>query len=92
MIDQINNFYYGIEKSVDLEVALRHIERTAIERALEISGGNKSKAAMVLGLKRTTLIEKIKRLPKEQESEEETRFNMATTGANSSALLRMPQG
>jgi len=42
--------------------ALREFERDLILRALEISGGVKSRAAKLLGIKRTTLIEKMKRL------------------------------
>jgi len=37
-------------------------ESLLIQRALERSGGNKRKAAAILGLKRTTLVEKLKRL------------------------------
>ncbi|MBX6423063.1 sigma-54-dependent Fis family transcriptional regulator [Thermosulfurimonas sp. F29] len=42
--------------------ALREFERELILQALEISGGVKSRAARLLGIKRTTLIEKMKRL------------------------------
>ena len=38
------------------------IERKIIRQALEKSGGNKRRAADLLKLKRTTLIEKMKRL------------------------------
>ena len=38
------------------------IERELIEQSLERTGGNKGRAARLLNLKRTTLVEKIKRL------------------------------
>ncbi len=45
-----------------LPQALREFEKSLILRALEASGGVKSRAAKLLGIKRTTLIEKMKRL------------------------------
>jgi transcriptional regulator with PAS, ATPase and Fis domain len=41
---------------------IARIEREVIRRALERTGGNKAAAAQVLNLKRTTLVEKLKRL------------------------------
>jgi len=46
---------------VDLNVMLDEIENNMIIQALEISKGVKSKAASLLGLNRTTLIEKMKK-------------------------------
>jgi two-component system, NtrC family, response regulator AtoC len=46
---------------IDLHAALAELEDRLIGEALEASGGNKSHAASMLGLKRTTLIEKLKR-------------------------------
>ncbi|MBI5739634.1 MAG: sigma-54-dependent Fis family transcriptional regulator [Nitrospirae bacterium] len=46
---------------VDLNVMLDEIENNMIIQALEISKGIKSKAASLLGLNRTTLIEKMKK-------------------------------
>ena len=40
----------------------RNIERELIQRSLERTGGNKGQAAKLLNLKRTTLVEKLKRL------------------------------
>ena len=40
------------------------IERDLIQRSLERTGGNKGQAARLLNLKRTTLVEKLKRLSK----------------------------
>ena len=47
---------------VDLEALIANIERELIERALERTNSNKNRAAQLLHLKRTTLVEKIKRL------------------------------
>jgi DNA-binding NtrC family response regulator len=46
---------------VDLNIMLDEIENNMIMQALEISRGVKSKAASLLGLNRTTLIEKMKK-------------------------------
>jgi DNA-binding NtrC family response regulator len=50
------------EDGVDLEALIAGIERDLIERSLERTHGNKGQAARLLNLKRTTLVEKIKRL------------------------------
>ena len=47
---------------LDLQEYLRDIERELIRRSLERTEGNKHKAAQLLNIKRTTLIEKAKRL------------------------------
>ena len=47
---------------LDLEALIANIERELIERALERTNSNKNRAAQLLHLKRTTLVEKIKRL------------------------------
>ena len=52
------------EEGVDLDRFIAHIERDLIQRSLERTGGNKGAAAKLLGLKRTTLVEKLKRLEK----------------------------
>lgn len=46
---------------MSLQDAVRAFEKKTIERALELSGGNKSQASKMLGMKRTTLIEKLKK-------------------------------
>jgi DNA-binding NtrC family response regulator len=43
-------------------VFVANIERELIRRSLERTGGNKERAARLLNLKRTTLVEKLKRL------------------------------
>ncbi|HEY7957622.1 MAG: sigma-54-dependent transcriptional regulator [Polyangia bacterium] len=49
------------EDGLDLVRALGDIEGKLIDEALRKSGGNRSQAARLLGLNRTTLIEKLKR-------------------------------
>jgi transcriptional regulator with PAS, ATPase and Fis domain len=50
------------EDGLDLDAFVASIERDLIERSLERTGGNKGQAAKLLNLKRTTLVEKLKRL------------------------------
>ena len=50
------------ETGLDLEAVISNIERELIELALERTKRNKNRAAQLLHLKRTTLVEKIKRL------------------------------
>jgi DNA-binding NtrC family response regulator len=50
------------DEGVNLEALIASIERELIARSLERTGGNKGQAAKLLNLKRTTLVEKIKRL------------------------------
>jgi transcriptional regulator with PAS, ATPase and Fis domain len=52
------------EDGIDLDAFVAHIERELIERSLERTGGNKGRAAKLLSLKRTTLVEKLKRFGK----------------------------
>ncbi|HUU34102.1 MAG TPA: sigma-54 dependent transcriptional regulator [Vicinamibacterales bacterium] len=51
------------EEGVDLPELVGRIERDLINRALTRTDGNRADAARLLGLKRTTLVEKLKRLP-----------------------------
>ena len=50
------------DEGIDFESYVSGIERALIRRSLEKTGGNKHQAAKLLNLKRTTLIEKSKRL------------------------------
>ena len=50
------------DEGLDLEQAVESFEYSLIKRALDRTDGNKSQAADLLKLKRTTLIEKLKRL------------------------------
>ncbi len=52
------------EEGLDLDGFVVSIERELIQRSLERTGGNKGQAARLLNLKRTTLVEKLKRLEK----------------------------
>jgi two-component system response regulator RegA len=49
-------------EGIDLQAVLREIEERLVYEALERTQGNKNQAARVLGLNRTTLIEKIRRM------------------------------
>ncbi len=49
------------DKGLDLKKLMTEIEESLINQALERTGGNKNKAAQLLQLNRTTLIEKLKR-------------------------------
>ncbi len=51
------------DSGVDLPTIVAQIERDLIGQALLRTGGNKAAAAGLLNLKRTTLVEKLKRLP-----------------------------
>jgi DNA-binding NtrC family response regulator len=50
------------EEGLDLERYMSGVELALIRRSLERTQGNKRQAAQLLNLKRTTLIEKLKRL------------------------------
>jgi DNA-binding NtrC family response regulator len=50
------------DEGVRLDDLVADFERTLIRRAIERTGGNKSQAADFLHIKRTTLVEKMKRL------------------------------
>jgi transcriptional regulator with PAS, ATPase and Fis domain len=50
------------DEGIDLPGYLGTIERDLIGRALDRTGGNRNKAAELLKIKRTTLVEKLKRL------------------------------
>jgi DNA-binding NtrC family response regulator len=53
------------EEGLDLTAYLASIERELIRASLERTGGNRNKAAELLRVKRTTLVEKIRRLSPE---------------------------
>ena len=50
------------DDGLDLPAYLSSIEKDLIKRSLQRTGGNRNKAAELLRLKRTTLVEKLKRL------------------------------
>lgn len=51
----------SLETSLDLRKAIDSVERQLIDEALERTGGNRTEAAALLGLNRTTLVEKIRK-------------------------------
>src|SRR4029450_298492 len=53
------------EEGIDLERFVANLERELIERSLERTGGKKGQAARLLNLKRTTLVEKLKRIQRD---------------------------
>src|SRR6187401_1035117 len=57
------------EDGIDFERYIEGVELSLIKRSLERTHGNKRQAARLLNLKRTTLIEKLKRLAPNQASE-----------------------
>jgi DNA-binding NtrC family response regulator len=57
------------DEGMDLERYIEGVELTLIKRSLERTHGNKVQAAKLLNLKRTTLIEKLKRLERVSNAE-----------------------
>jgi DNA-binding NtrC family response regulator len=53
------------DDGIDLQAYVSNVERELIHQSLERSGGNKGRAAQLLNLKRTTLVEKLKRLERD---------------------------
>ncbi|MSP17698.1 MAG: sigma-54-dependent Fis family transcriptional regulator [Myxococcales bacterium] len=52
----------GFEEALNLRSAIDLLERQLIQQALERTGGNRTEAAALLGLNRTTLVEKLRKL------------------------------
>jgi two-component system response regulator AtoC len=48
------------EHTLSIKKASKHLERTLIQKVLELTGGNRSKAAKILEISRPILIAKIK--------------------------------
>ena len=59
--EYLNSMISLSDKGVDLKQVIEKIETDLILQALEKTGGVKDKAAKLLKMKRTTLIEKLKR-------------------------------
>src|SRR5207245_11702327 len=55
-------------EGVDLYAVLGELEDRLIREALERSGGNRNQAAQSLGLKRTTLVEKLRKMGRREGS------------------------
>ncbi|MEZ4365248.1 MAG: sigma 54-interacting transcriptional regulator [Kofleriaceae bacterium] len=49
------------QASLDLRTSIEQLERNLIDRALQRSSGNRTEAAALLGLNRTTLVEKLRK-------------------------------
>jgi DNA-binding NtrC family response regulator len=56
------------EDGLDFNTVVSDLERRLILRSLEATGGNKKKAASLLRLKRTTFVEKLKRMGMESDT------------------------
>lgn len=54
--------YGELRPPLNLDATLKTIEEHLIQRVLQYTGDNKKMAAKILGVKRTTLIEKVRRL------------------------------
>lgn len=54
------------EEGLDFKSVVSELERNLILQSLEIAGGNKARAAALLDLKRTTFVEKLKRIQRGQ--------------------------
>ena len=52
----------AVPEEMDLRTAIKKVEGQLIARALEKAGGNRTEAAAILGLNRTTLVEKLRKL------------------------------
>ena len=62
MVDLAKSELPAIDDStLDLRTALEQVERTLIDRALNKANGNRTEAAALLGLNRTTLVEKLRK-------------------------------
>ena len=55
-------------QACDLRAVVAQLEESLIDQALERTGGNRNAAAQLLGLNRTTLVEKLKRAKKPTET------------------------
>ena len=56
------------DEGIDLNGRIAKLEKELILQSLEKTGGNKNQAARLLNLKRTTLIEKLRRFDLNNES------------------------
>lgn len=59
---QLDTLLHLPEEGIDLNQVVSEVERNLICQSLERTGGNKGKAARLLFLKRTTLVEKLRRM------------------------------
>ena len=76
-----------LPESMDFDAAVGHFERSILEQALTRTGGNKTAAAELLGLKRTTLIMKLRGL---QDSQAHARTGGAEVPPAGALAVRAP--
>lgn len=60
--DASKMYMSGFPLPCDMTHEIKRIERVTIEKALLLTGNNQARAAEMLGMKRTTLVEKLKKL------------------------------
>ena len=58
----------GVGEGVNFEAVVTKVERELLLKSLRQTGGNKMRAAKLLGMKRTTFVEKLKRLQIDEET------------------------
>lgn len=61
-VQLLPNLVLGASEPVDFGRMIQGIERALLDQALSRAGGNKARAASLLGMKRTTLLSKVKAL------------------------------
>ena len=66
------------DEGIDFTDVVSQVERELLVQTLEKTGGNKMRAAKLLNIKRTTLIEKLKRLQIETESDHDEIISAAS--------------
>ncbi len=73
------------DEGIDLSSIVSEIERELLIQTLDKTGGNKMQAAKLLNMKRTTLVEKIKRLQLEEEMGKNEAKDILQSGKRPSA-------
>ena len=68
------------DEGIDLSNVVSQVERDLLIQTLDKTGGNKMQAAKLLNLKRTTLVEKVKRLRIEEENDSGDEAALSKTG------------
>jgi transcriptional regulator with PAS, ATPase and Fis domain len=58
----VHHAIHVTEDGIDLRAIVSELEKNLILQSLELTGGNKARAAALLDLKRTTFVEKWKRI------------------------------
>lgn len=63
-VEHAARFILGEEATTNAPLVMKRIEQSMIQVTLERVAGDKARAARILGMKRTTLIEKLRRWEK----------------------------